>query len=75
MTIIADYPPPVGYSDEEGNLVTPPPNAFWAKKGTRIKIPPDRMVTRAEDANQSPHSVLFMSSTGTVYCAILGPLI
>jgi len=75
MTIIADYPPPTGFSDEEGNTVAPPPNAFWGKKGTRIKIPPEKMVTRFEDRNQSPHSVVFLSSTGTVYCAILGPLI
>lgn len=75
MTIAADYPPPTGYSDEEGNPVTPPPNTFQAKKGMRIEIPPEKMVTRVEDANQSPHSVIFMSSTGVVYCAILGPLI
>lgn len=75
MTITTDYPPPQGYSDEEGNIVTPPPTTFQAKKGMRIEIPPDKMVTRPQDANQSPHGVIFMGSGGAVFCAILGPLI
>lgn len=75
MIITSDYPPPAGYSDEEGNPVTPPPNTFHASKGMRIKIPPEKMVTRPEHTNRSPHGVIFMSSSGAVFCAILGPLI
>lgn len=73
MTIVADYPPPPSF-DEEGNSVAPPAGAVFIKKGTRIEIPPEKMVTRIEDANQSPNSVLFMNMNLRVFCAILGPL-
>lgn len=69
--ITADYPD-VTSTDQEGNTVTAP-SPFH--RGTKIVIPPDRVIVRPEDANRSGHGVVYLRpSNGEVLCYSFPPL-
>lgn len=69
--LTADYPDAVS-TDQEGNTVLSP-SPF--RRGMKILIPPDRLITRPEDANRSGHGVVYLRPTnGEVLCYSFPPL-
>lgn len=75
--ISADYPDVApGYSeDADGNPQQGSP-ITGLKRGTRILVPPEKRNVLPEDANRSPHGVVFLfPGTTTVLCWFPPPLI
>lgn len=74
--ITADYPDTALTTfDNEGNAIPAPPNDFKVRRGMKILIPPDRLITRPEDANRSGHGVVYLRpSNGEVLCYAMPPL-